>query len=138
MFLACLRQPNRVEEAPALASGPLLKVRKTCFFHLHLLPLSSAAKRAASLWGSVSERSVKYDDYESVSRSVVSDCDPMDCSPTRLLCPWNFLQARTDRTESPLCVSWIAGGFLTAEPSGNPIIYVMRIILNMKYMCILT
>ena len=61
-------------------------------------------------------------------------CDPMDCNPTRLLCPWNFpgknagvgchllLQGifPTQRRTRTSCIFCTAGGFFTAEPPGKP------------------
>ena len=76
--------------------------------------------------------------YESVSLSVVSDAlQPHRLQTARLLCAWDS-PGKNRLTESPVCVSCIAGGLFTAQPPGNPIIYVMHIILNIKYMCILT
>ena len=75
--------------------------------------------------------------YESVCYSVVSDAwQPHRLQTARLLCAWDS-PGKNRLTESPVCVSCIAGGLFTTLP-GNPIIYVMHIILNIKYMCILT
>ena len=73
--------------------------------------------------------------YESVSLSVVSDAlQPHRLQTARLLCAWDS-PGKNRLTESPVCVSCVDS---TAQTPGNPIIYVMHIILNIKYMCILT
>ena len=69
-------------------------------------------------------------------------CDPMDYSPTRLLCPWNFSRQEywsglpfppqrdlsNPGTETALptlkAVSWIAGRSLLLSHQGSPLCYL--------------
>ena len=58
-------------------------------------------------------------------------CDPMDCKPARLLCPWDSPGKNTVLGSMPSSrassqprvwtqVSWIAGDSLLSEPPGKP------------------
>ena len=58
-------------------------------------------------------------------------CNPMDCKPTRLLCPWNFPGKNTELpflSPGALPIPWIEpespalqADSLPSEPPGNPI-----------------
>ena len=67
-----------------------------------------------------------------VAKSCLTLCDPMECSPARLLCPWDFPGKNTrvgchallqgifptqGANQSPA----LAGEFFTAEPPGEPL-----------------
>ena len=68
-----------------------------------------------------------------VVQSCLTLCDPMDCSPPRLPCPWNS----SDKNTGVGCHSLLQGIFptqgsnlgllqadyLPSEPSGKPVIY---------------
>ena len=67
-----------------------------------------------------------------VAESCWTLCDPMDCSPTVLLCPWGSPGKTTgvachfsplgdllDISIEPVSAA-LAGGFFTTEPQGKP------------------
>ena len=71
------------------------------------------------------------------SPSCPTLCDPMDCSPARLLCPWNFSrqeywsglpfpypQNLPNSGIEPVS-SALAGGFSTTDPPGKPCITLL-------------
>ena len=65
-----------------------------------------------------------------VTKSCPTLGDPKDCSPARILCPWDFSGKNTGVgchfllqgifLTQGLNVSCLAGGFFTTEPSGKP------------------
>ena len=71
---------------------------------------------------------------ESLSR-VWFFCYPVDCSPARLLCPWDFpgkilewvaiffsRGSSAPRDQTQTCIAFLAGRFFTTEQWGKPIL----------------
>ena len=78
-----------------------------------------------------------------VAKSCPTLCDPMDCSPPRLLCPWNspgknagvgchfLLQGIEPRDRT--FIFCLAGGFFNTEPSGK--LYPSSDLLEISKLC---
>ena len=81
------------------------------------------------------------------AQSCLTLCDPMDCKPTRLLCPWHFSRQEywsglpfpfpgdlSDPGIDPASPASAAltAGFFTTEPPGKPILstYIYFSIIN--------
>ena len=91
-----------------------------------------------SVWGAQMLWFLAWVHLYSVVQSCPTLCNPMDCShPPRLLCPWDFpgkntgvgwhflLQGELPNPRiKPLSpeFSALAGGFLTIEPPGKPVV----------------